>query len=79
MCSTDESGKLLYHTGSSAQGSGLGDDLEGWDRGRVGGGFKTEGLCVYVQLIHFVVRQKLIQQCKASVFQLFKRLKKKKQ
>ena len=32
------------------------DDLEGWD-GRAGGRLKREGIYVYVQLIHDVVRR----------------------
>ena len=47
------------------------DDLEGWDRegGREapeGGDMRTY---VYIQLIHFVVQQKLTQHCKAIILQ----------
>ena len=31
----------------------------------VGGRLGREGICVYLQLIHFVVQQKLTQACKA--------------
>ena len=31
----------------------------------VGGGSKREGLHVYIQLIHFVVPEKMTQHCKA--------------
>ena len=47
------------------------DHLEGWDRE---GGMETQeggdmGIYLYVQLIHFVIQQKLTQQCKAIVLQ----------
>ena len=47
------------------------DDLEGWDRG---GGREAQeggdmGIYGYVQLIHFVVQQKLTQHCKAITLQ----------
>ena len=48
-------GALLFGTGSSARRSGLCEDRAGWDGGRVGARCKTEGIDVYVQLIHFVV------------------------
>ena len=31
---------------------------------------KKEEICVYIQLIHFIVEQKLIQYCKATISQL---------
>ena len=37
--------------------------------GRVGGRLKEEGIYVSLQLIHFVVQQKLTQQCKAIISQ----------
>ena len=47
------------------------DHLEGWDReGRretLEGG--DMGIYVYIQLIHFVIQQKLTQQCKAIILQ----------
>ena len=44
------------------------DDLEGWDEGAGGmGGSKSEGIYVYIYLIHFSVQQKLIQHCKAII------------
>ena len=47
------------------------DHLEGWDR--EGGREKQErgdmGICVYVQLIHFVIKQQLTQHCKAIILQ----------
>ena len=47
------------------------DHLEGWDR--EGGREKQEGgdmvIYVYIELIHFVIQQKLTQPCKAAVLQ----------
>ena len=51
------------------------DDLEGWMGGGVGGRLQREGICVCIQLIHFVVQQKLTQHCKAIILQ-FKKKKK---
>ena len=48
------------------------DDLDGWD-GVMGGGLKREGIYVYIQLIHFVVQQKLTQHCNTIVLQLKKK------
>ena len=43
----------------------LSGDLDGWDGGGgVGGRSTREGICVYIQLIHFVV-----QCCKAIILQ----------
>ena len=42
------------------------------DRGR----FKTEGIYVYTQLMHFVVQQKITQHCKAIIFQEINKWKK---
>ena len=47
------------------------DHLEGWDRE---GGRETQeggdmGIYVYVQLIYFVVQQKLTQHCKTIILQ----------
>ena len=47
------------------------DHLEGWDRD---GGRETQeggdmGIYVYVQLIHFVIKQKLTHHCKAIILQ----------
>ena len=47
------------------------DHLERWDRK---GGRETQeggdvGIYVYIQLIHFVTKQKLTQQCKAIILQ----------
>ena len=42
------------------------DDPEGWD-GAVAQG---EGIQVHLQLIHIVVKQKLIQHCNATIIQL---------
>ena len=43
-------------------------DLDGWDGavGREGGRSKRERIYVYIQLIHFVMYQKLTQPCKAT-------------
>ena len=46
------------------------DDLEEWDVGRVGGRSKGEEINVYIELIHFIAQQKLIQHYKAIIFQL---------
>ena len=48
------------------------DDPEVWGGG-VGGRLKGEGIYVYIQLIHIIVQQKLIQHLK----QLFLKKKKK--
>ena len=48
------------------------DDLEGWDKedGREAQEGGCMGIYVYIQLIHFVVQQKLTQQhCKAIILQ----------
>ena len=47
------------------------DDLEGWDRedGREAQEGGDMGIYVYLQLIHFVVQQKLAQHCKAIILQ----------
>ena len=49
----------------------LRDHLEGWDR--EGGREMQEegdmGLYVYVQLIHFVIKQKLTHHCKVIILQ----------
>ena len=47
------------------------DDLEGWDRE---GGRETQeggdmGIYVYIQLIRFVVKEKLTHHCKAIILQ----------
>ena len=47
------------------------DDLKGWDRE---GGRKMQeggdmGIYVYVELIHFIVQQKLTQHCKEIILQ----------
>ena len=47
-------------------------ELEGWAKG-VGGRSEREGTCVYLKLIHLVVRQKLTQHCKAIILQLKKK------
>ena len=44
-------------------------DLDGWVGG-VEGRSRREGIYVYIQLIHFIVQQKLTQHCKATIFQL---------
>ena len=47
------------------------DDQEGWDRydGREAQEGGDMGIYVYVQLIHFVIKQKLTQHCKAIILQ----------
>ena len=44
------------------------DDLDGWDE-KVGDWTKREGICVHMQLTHFIVKQKLAQRYKAILFQ----------
>ena len=51
------------------------EDLEGWDWGRVGGRSKREGLYVYIQLIHLVIKQKLMQHYRVIILQ-FKKIRK---
>ena len=41
----------------------------------VGGRLQREGIYVYIELIHFVVQQKLTQHCKAIILQLKKKKK----
>ena len=48
------------------------DDLEWWDEGWAGRENQEEGTCVYIQLIHAVVQQKLAQHFKAIIVQFFK-------
>ena len=56
------------------------DDLDGRDGVGEGGGnggkVKREGLYVYLELIHVVVQQKLIQHCKAIILQLKNKINK---
>ena len=47
----------------------LGDDIASGIGGGVGEESKREGICVYIELIHFIVQQKLSQHCKAILFQ----------
>ena len=63
------SGKLLYGTGSSGCCSVM------TQRGgiRVGGRLKREGIYICLQLIHFIVQQKLTQHRKAIILQFKKR------
>ena len=45
-------------------------DLDGRDgTGGVGGRSKREGIYVYIELIHFIVQQKLTQHCEAIILQ----------
>ena len=46
-----------------------------WDEGGVGREAHTGGACVYIQLIHYVVQQKLTH-CKASVSFIYTLIKK---
>ena len=43
------------------------DDLEGWDV--VGREVQEGGDYAYIELIHFIVQQKLTQHCKAIILQ----------
>ena len=44
--------------------------MGGMGEGVGGGRSKREEIYVYIQLIHFIVQQKLTQHCKAIIFQL---------
>ena len=48
------------------------DDLKGWDGqcGREAQEGEDVHIYKHIQVIHFVVQQKLAQQCKATIFQL---------
>ena len=58
------SGKLLRELSSVPC-----DDLEGWDGG---GSSKREGVYVCIELIHFIVQQKLTQHWEAIILRLKK-------
>ena len=47
------------------------DNLNGWDGGGDGRKSKRDGIYVYIQLIHFIVQEKLMQHCKATVLHFF--------
>ena len=49
------------------------DDLDGWHGWGVGGTSKREEIYLYIQLIHFVVQQKLTKHCKATILQFKKK------
>ena len=62
---------LLVYVWSLVKKKPVCDHLEGWDRE---GGRETQeggdmGICVYVWLIHFVIKQKLTHHCKAIILQ----------
>ena len=59
------SGSLLYSTGSSAQCSVMTQMRGGCGEGRS----KRECIQVYIQVINFIVQQKLTQHCKAILLQ----------
>ena len=48
------------------------DDLEGWDGMGLGGRPRREGIYIYIQLIHFIVQQRLMQRGKAIIFRFSK-------
>ena len=68
-------GNLLYVSGNTNRGSvstqrgGMGKDM--------GGSFKSEGICVYLWLIHVEVWQKTTKFCNAIILQLKNKLIKK--
>ena len=69
MCKTDNV-KLLFSTGSSAWSSAM------TKRGAMGLGWKGSvrgGISVYIELIHFVVQQKLTHYCKTIILQFFEK------
>ena len=43
------------------------DDPDGWDGQEMGGSSQREGVCVHIQLVHFIVQKKLTQPCKAII------------
>ena len=47
------------------------DNLNGWDGGGDGRKSKRDGIYVYIQLIYFIVQEKLMQHCKATVLHFF--------
>ena len=54
----------------------LRDDLDEWGGVEVAERLTAEGIYIYIELIHFVVKQKLIQKCKAIILQSKKQTKK---
>ena len=58
------SGKLLQSTSCSAWCS-----VMTWSGEQLEGRLKREEIYAYVQLIHFIVQLRLIQHCKATIFQ----------
>ena len=44
-------------------------NLDGWDLQGLGGRPKRKGICIYTQLIQFIVWQQLTQHCKATIHQ----------
>ena len=46
------------------------DDLHGFGGGKRS---KRDGIYVYIQLIHFIVQQKITEHCKAITPQFFKK------
>ena len=61
-------GNLLYGSGKSNRGS-VSTYRFGIDR-EMGGRFKSEGIYVYLWLIHVEVLQKITKLCKAIILQL---------
>ena len=64
MCKTDSQREpAVQHRELSLV---LCDDLDGWDGGGGEREVQREGIYVYIQLIRFIVQQKLTQHCKAA-------------
>ena len=63
--------RVLERGQASPISSMLCDDLEGWDGegGREAQEGGDMGMYVHIELIHFVVQQKLTQHCKAIILQ----------
>jgi len=59
--------RVAQETSAGCSSSVLRDTLEGWGLG--GGRLKRDGISIYTDLTYIVVRQKLIQQCKAIILQ----------
>ena len=55
-----------------AQETQLCDNLTGCDGAGEGETSNREGMCVHIWLIHFIVKQKLVQSCKVIIFQFLK-------
>ena len=67
ICKIDSQWEFAVCLGELKQGLCI--NLEWWDEGQMGGKFKSEGMYVYLWLIHVEVRQKTTKFCKAIILQ----------